>query len=111
MNSGNLKYGIVSGLAGGIVFGVMMGMMGVMGMLPMIGQMAGSPSAALGRLVHLFISGFIGATFAFLFGSRVNTRTAGVGYGLLYGAIWGILGPLTLMPLRMGMVVAWTVPV
>ena len=107
MNTGILKYGIVGGVAGGLVFGAMMGMMG---MLTVIGQMAGSPSAALGLVVHLSISAFIGATFAFLFGSRIDTRATGLGYGLLYGAIWWILGPLTLMPVMMGMGVAWTIP-
>jgi uncharacterized membrane protein YagU involved in acid resistance len=106
MNSGNVKYGIAGGLAGGLVFGAMMGMMG---MLAMIGQMAGSSSAALGFAVHLLISAFIGGAFALLFGSRIDTKTAGLGYGLLYGAIWWILGPLTLMPVMMGMGVTWTV--
>ena len=90
MNSGNVKYGIVRCVAGGIAFGAMMGMMG---MLPMIGQMVGFPSSGVGFIVHLFISAFIGATFAFLFGSRVETRTAGLGYGLLYGGGWWGLCP------------------
>ena len=106
MNSGNVKYGIVGGVAGGIVFGAMMGMMG---MLLMVGQMVGFPSSGVGLIVHLLISAFIGATFAFLFGSRVETRTAGLGYGLFYGGVWWLLGPLTLMPLMMGMGTAWTV--
>ena len=107
MHSGNVTYGVVGGLTGGIVFGAMMGMMG---MLPMIGQMAGFPSAAVGLVVHLFISALIGAIFALLLGSRIERKTTGLGYGLLYGATWWILGPLTLMPLMMGMGVAWTIP-
>jgi hypothetical protein len=88
MNSGNVKYGVVGGVAGGLVFGAMMGMMG---MLPMIGKMVWFPSAGVGFIVHLFISAFIGVTFAFLFGSRVDTRTAGLGYGLAYGGFGGYL--------------------
>jgi len=42
MNSRNIKLGIYGGLAGGVVFGAMMG---AMGMLPMIGKIAGHPSA------------------------------------------------------------------
>ncbi len=38
MSAQNLKDGAYAGLAGGVVFGVMMGMMG---MLPMIGEMVG----------------------------------------------------------------------
>jgi len=84
-------------------------MMAMMGMLPMIGKMAGAPSAALGFVVHLLISAFIGASFSLLFGRRVTDRTTGLSYGLLYGGIWWILGPLTLMPLMMGMGVTWSI--
>ena len=61
MNSRNIKLGIYGGLAGGVVFGAMMG---AMGMLPMIGKMAGHPSAVTGFMVHLAISALIGASFA-----------------------------------------------
>jgi hypothetical protein len=104
MSLGNVKHGVVGGLAGGLVFGAMMGLMG---MLPMIGQMAGAPSAALGFVVHLLISAFIGGSFSLLFGRRVVGGIAGLSYGLLYGGLWWILGPLTLMPLIMGMGVTW----
>ena len=63
MNTKNVKLGVYSGLTGGVVFGVMMGMMG---MLPMIGKMAGYPSAAFGFLVHMGISAVIGGTFGFV---------------------------------------------
>ena len=42
MSAQNLKCGVYGGLAGGVVFGVMMGMTG---RLPMIGQMVGSSSS------------------------------------------------------------------
>ncbi len=100
MNIRNLKNGILGGLAGGAVFGMMMAMMG---MLPMIGAMAGYPSALYGMVVHMAISAVVGATFAFLFGNRPNSSGRGVGYGLVYGGAWWVLGPLTLMPLFMGM--------
>ncbi len=47
MNVRNIKLGAYGGLAGGVVFGAMMGMMG---MLPMIGKMVGHPSAVTGFL-------------------------------------------------------------
>ncbi|MEW6753510.1 MAG: hypothetical protein AB1505_21380 [Candidatus Latescibacterota bacterium] len=101
MDATSLRNGILGGLAGGVVFGMMMG---VMGMLPMIGRMAtGQPSAALGFVVHMLISAVIGASFAVLFGHRIRRRWDGLAYGLLYAAIWWLLGPLTLMPLFMGM--------
>ena len=100
MNTKNVKLGVYSGLTGGVVFGVMMGMMG---MLPMIGKMAGYPSAAFGFLVHMGISAVIGGTFGFVFGSWIRSFKGGLGYGLAYGGAWWLLGPLTLMPLFMGM--------
>ena len=63
----------------------------------------------MGFVVHLLISAFIGGSFALLFGRRITNAKAGLSYGLLYGGIWWILGPLTLMPLMMGMGLMWTV--
>ena len=100
MNARDLKSGVYGGLAGGVVFGALMGMMG---MLPMIGKMVGQPSAAVGAVVHLGNSAIIGAGFAVLLGRFVSGVGSGFTSGLLYGAAWWFLGPLTLMPLFMGM--------
>ena len=100
MNARTITLGVYSGLAGGVVFGAMMGMMG---MLPMIGRMVGHPSAITGFLVHLVNSAVIGAGFAVLFGRSVSGIGGGLNTGLLYGGFWWFLGPLTLMPLFMGM--------
>lgn len=100
MNLRNLKLGAYGGLLGGVVFGAMMGMMG---MLPMIGKMVGQPSAAAGFIVHLVNSAIIGAGFAVVFGRSASGFGSGLTAGLLYGGVWWLLGPLTLMPLFMGM--------
>ena len=63
MLANRIKDGIYSGVAGGIVFGVMMA---AMGMLPMIGGMIGIPSAWAGFLIHLSISALIGGSFGFV---------------------------------------------
>jgi uncharacterized membrane protein YagU involved in acid resistance len=100
MNTRRLVHGAIGGLLGGLVFGAMMAKMGV---LPMIGKMVGQPSAGLGFLVHMANSAVIGAGFALVF-HRFSTRiTRGLRYGLLYGGVWWVLGPLTLMPLFLGM--------
>ncbi len=96
----NLKPGVYAGLAGGVVFGAIMA---TMGMLPMIGMMVGVPSAAVGFLVHLVISTLIGISFGVIFDRFLHGASGGLGYGLLYGGTWWVLGPLTLMPLFMGM--------
>jgi hypothetical protein len=86
--------GIVGGLAGGVVFGALMG---AMGMLPMVAGLVGSPSAVVGFLVHM------GAAFGGLFGGRIASLPQGAAWGLGYGVIWWVLGPLVIMPLMMGM--------
>ena len=100
MNTKSLTRGIIGGLAGGLVFGVMMGMMG---MLPMIAKMVGSDSAVVGFIIHMFNSAVIGAGFALVLGSFARNLGSSIGLGALYGMTWWLLGPLTLMPLFMGM--------
>ena len=100
MSARELKLGAYGGLAGGLLFGAMMGMMG---MLPMIGSMVGQPTAGAGFVVHMVNSVIIGAGFAVVLGRFVSGTPSGAGLGLAYGGAWWILGPLTFMPLFMGM--------
>ena len=102
----SVTHGVYGGLAGGVVFGVLMAMMG---MLPLIGNMVGIPSVWVGFLVHLVISATIGGSFAVLLSA--SGLRGGVGSGLAYGVTWWILGPLTVMPLfmRMGLGINWNV--
>ena len=100
MSTRELKLGAYGGFAGGLIFGAMMGMMG---MLPMIGSMVGQPTAGAGFAVHMVNSVIIGVGFAIVLGRFVSGISSGVGIGLAYGGVWWILGPLTLMPLFMGM--------
>ncbi|TFD76799.1 hypothetical protein E3T53_13010 [Cryobacterium psychrophilum] len=93
--------GAIGGIAGGIVFGMLMATMGT---LPVIASMVGSTSAVVGFGVHIMISILIGLGLTVLFGNSLLTgygRGALVGLG--YGAIWWVLGPLLMMPLLMGM--------
>ena len=92
--------GMVGGVAGGLVFGAMMGMMG---MLPMVASVVGSHSALVGFLYHMFNSVIIGTLFGLVFGGLSHTYGQGAAWGLLYGVIWWVLGPLVLMPLLLGM--------
>ncbi len=98
--SGKFMAGIVGGLVGGLVFGLMMAMMG---MMSMIASLVGSQSSLVGWLLHLAISAFIGVTFALLFGDRSTGYGSGLLWGIVYGIIWWVLGPLVIMPAMMGM--------
>jgi hypothetical protein len=65
--------------------------------------MVGYPNAAVGFAVHMVNSAIIGAGFAVVFNMAVRGLGTGVTSGILYGGFWWLLGPLTLMPLFMGM--------
>jgi len=93
-------YGIVGGLAGGVVFGLLMAMMDMIGM---VAQLVGSSSAAVGWIVHLAISAFIGASFAVLLGSLAKTLVPAALVGMGYGVVWWVLGALLIMPAQLGM--------
>ena len=95
-----VAYGIIGGLAGGVVFGALMQMMG---MIPMVAQLVGSEAVAVGWLVHLAISAFAGAVFALLLGSRATRFGPAVLLGLAYGVIWWVVGALLIMPAQLGM--------
>lgn len=91
---------LVGGLLGGIVFGMLMA---VGGMLPAIASMVGSSSAVVGFGVHLVISVLIGWGLTVLFAPMLTGFARGAVIGLGYGAVWWVLGGLVMMPLMMGM--------
>jgi uncharacterized membrane protein YagU involved in acid resistance len=93
-------HGAVGGLAGGVIFGLLMQ---AMDMIPMVAQLVDSTSSAVGWLVHLAISVFIGGTFAILLGQAASTLTRAAALGVGYGIFWWVLGALVLMPARLGM--------
>ncbi len=92
--------GILGGLAGGVVFGVMMAMQG---MLPMVGMLIGQSNTFVGFAVHMAISAFIGATFGLLLGRMSTNLVRSLIWGAAYGLVWWVLGALILMPAMLGM--------
>ena len=97
---GSIRRGAIAGVAGGVVFGMMMAMMGI---LPVIAGMVGSSSPVIGFAIHLVISAMIGAGFGVVLGRAATSTGRALGAGAGYGIIWWLLGPLTLMPLMTGM--------
>ncbi|WP_253908009.1 hypothetical protein [Arthrobacter sp. H20] len=96
-----LMAGVVGGLAGGVVFGALMAMMGMLGM---IASLVGSSSAIVGFLIHLMISVLIGLALT-IPGAGVLTKGLIISavVGFVYGMLWWVLGPLLIMPTMMGM--------
>lgn len=92
--------GVAGGLVGGVAFGLMMQMMGMIGMIAML---VGSSSPAVGWIVHLLISAFFGAAFGALLGRMVKGMGSGALLGAGYGVTLWVLGALVLMPARLGM--------
>jgi hypothetical protein len=92
--------GIVGGLVGGVAFGILMQLTG---MIPMVAMLVGSDSAGIGWLVHLVISAGIGAGFGVLLGAWATTMASSTGLGLGYGVVWWVLGGLLIMPAWLGM--------
>jgi uncharacterized membrane protein YagU involved in acid resistance len=92
--------GAIAGLGGGVVFGMLMGMMG---MLPMVGMLVGQDSAVAGFVVHMLISAFIGATYGLVAGRLITGWIPAVVSGMVNGVVWWVLGALVLMPIGLGM--------
>lgn len=100
MDVQRIGLGVVAGIVGGIVFGLMMTMMGMMGM---VAGLAGQSSVGVGWVVHLGISAVLGAGFGLTLGQLSQSWGRSVAYGIIYGLVWWVLGPLIVMPTMMGM--------
>lgn len=91
---------MAGGLAGGVVFGLMMQ---AWGMIPMVAALVGSTSTAVGWVVHLLISSFFGVAFAVVLGPILKNVIGSTLVGVVYGAVLWVVGALLLMPARLGM--------
>ena len=96
----SLWLGALAGIIGGIPFGIMIGMMG---MMPMIGMLVRVESAFVGVLVHGAISAITGAIYGFFAVRFAQTGGNAALAGFAYGVIWWVLGALILMPALLGM--------
>ncbi len=90
--------GAVAGLAGGVVFGMMMPIV-MPGILAKIGMLISVNNAWVGFLVHLVNSAIIGAIFGVLVAGIAGKIWPLLGAGMVYGVAWWVLGALIIMPL------------
>lgn len=97
--------GGIAGLVGGLAFGAWMERVGF---FPLIAGLVRSDSADVGRMLHFIISVVIGASYAVLFRHDLRGVGSSISWGIAYGLIWWILGPLTIMPLWLGHGVQWS---
>ena len=98
--------GAAAGLVGGFLFTIVMVQIGF---LPTVARLVGSDSALVGLVVHLVIAEIVGVSYGVLFRRQAFDQSAAIGWGVSYGFLWWILGPLTLAPVVLGTTPAWTV--
>ncbi len=98
--------GAAAGLVGGVLFTLVMVQIGF---LPTVARLVGSDSEFVGLIAHLVIAEIVGISYGVLFRRQAFDPAAAVGWGVSYGFVWWILGPLTLAPVILGGVPAWTV--
>jgi hypothetical protein len=99
-------WGAAAGLVGGIGMGIWMSVSRPMtdtAMITMVPGLLGSTNAFAGWLIHLAIALFAGITFGVLLGQFAQRLAPAVVLGLVYGAVWWIVGALWIMPANMGM--------
>jgi len=95
-----LAAGLLGGLSGGLVFGALMGMMG---MLTTISSMFGVDSWAVGLVIHLMMSIAIGIGFVLVIGNvAFKSNGATVLWSMAYAVAWWVMGVLIAMPLMFG---------
>lgn len=96
--------GAAGGLVGGILFTFVMWQIGA---LPIVAELVGSDSVAVGIVVHLCISMVIGLSYGILFQRQSHDFGAALGWGVADGFCWWILGWLTLLPIFLGGAPIW----
>ena len=64
---------------------------------------AAAESIAVAWVVHLAISALFGAFYGAVVAPRVSGWGPGLGSGVVYGALLWVVGPLLLMPAKLGM--------
>lgn len=94
-----LTAGAVGGLAGGLVFGMVMA---VMGMLVTLAGMVHSASPIVGLGIHLMISIVFGLVFALVGVPWLSSWSRALVAGAIYGVIVWVFGPLIMMPIMLG---------
>lgn len=108
---------VIGGIVGGLVMAVGALLVGALfkamfGITPnnillQVADIVKSQSPVVGFVLHLIFSIIIGIGFGLVFGPLSTSYGRSIIFGLLYGAIWWVVGTLTALPLLTGQNVAW----
>jgi uncharacterized membrane protein YagU involved in acid resistance len=91
--------GAVAGLVGGAVISQLM----LRGAVPEVAErLTGAEGPLAAIAVNLAIGVAIGVSYGLLFRRLGQDVTCALGWGLSYGFLWWVLGPLTLLPALLG---------
>jgi uncharacterized membrane protein YagU involved in acid resistance len=101
----SLGWGVIASLVGGVLFSLVMASTGA---LSRLASLVDSTSPVLGFAIHLCLSIAIGLSYALLFQRESPSMGAGILWGMVYGLVWWVLGPLTLFPLLLSGSFSWT---
>jgi hypothetical protein len=100
-----LVRGGVGGIAGGLVFTIIMAQIGYLGT---VARLAGSTRPGTGLVIHLLISVTLGSSYGLFFRRQSDDLSSGIGWGICWGFLWWFLGALTLLPLWTSGTPQWT---
>jgi NADH dehydrogenase len=98
--------GALAGLIGGLVF---LWAQQSQGMRAAVGGVAGVTSLGAGTALDLATAALIGATFGLIFRYQPQGYAPTISSGVLYGLVWWIIGPLTVVPAVLGRGPTWSV--
>ncbi|OCH99227.1 hypothetical protein A8135_08255 [Legionella jamestowniensis] len=90
-----ILHGIIAGIVAGVVFAIFL-FMG--GMIETLGAVINMPTKMGGLLVHAAVSIIAGIAFALILGWLIHSWLAAIIWGLLFGLVMWIVGPMTLLP-------------
>lgn len=103
-----IRRGLLAGVIGGLVYGAALA---YQGRLPFLATLLGGSSVISGISIHLIMSALNGALFSLLVQRQIGQRGEILFWGMVFGvAIW-IIGPLTIVPVLTGSLVAWDISV
>ena len=75
---------------------------------PLVAGLMGSNSMVVGQILHYVIGLTIGVSFGILFYRDVQGAGSGLVWGVNYGLLWWVIGPMTLLPWFLGLGVDWS---
>lgn len=109
-NLTNLSNGLQAGLISGLLFGVLLLKIGAMEYNANLLGVQGMQGIVIGFILHLMISGVLGALFAGIFYYQTISFLSSILYGAGYAFLIWIIGPVLLLSLIQNQAPLWNTP-